>query len=652
MPLSAPHPSSARVGAQPDGAGRRGHETAALWLLVTLTVLAYLPALPAGFVWDDDAHVTAAVLRSCAGLGRIWCDLGATQQYYPVLHSWFWLQQLLWGDAPAGYHAVNVALHTLAAVLVLKNLRRLAIPGAWFAAALFALHPVQVESVAWISEQKNTLSAVFYLGTMLVFWRFHESRRPAQYLAATALFLCALGSKTVTVTLPAAILVILWWRQGRLRWREDALPLLPWFALGVSAGIFTEWVERHYIGASGAEFGLGIAERTLLAGRALVFYAGKLVWPAKLSFIYPRWDVAASLAAWTVYAMAVIVVTFVCWRRRRQQRAPLAAWLFFAGTLFPALGFFDVYPFLYSYVADHFQYLASLGLFALFAGATVTCLGDAASPWPRRSRFAGAALLLSLATQTWCQTGMYRDPETFYSTIIARNPASWLAHYNLGNLLRETNRPHEAIERYERALALNPQMSDAHNNLGIALQSVGRTDEAFAHFERALEIDPRNFRAHNQLGAAMALRGDFTAALAHHQEALRIRPNRAQTHFYLGNALRGLKRPDEAIAAYETALRLDSKFASAHHRLGHVLRDLNRLDEARQQYEEAVRLQPTHAGAHNSLGTVLLATGHTGDAIAEFEEALRLNPQLGEARQNLAIAREVARREGESSRTP
>ncbi len=199
-----------------------------------------------GFIWDDHAHVTRPELRSWYGLFRIWFDLGATQQYYPMLHSAFWVQYWFWDDATLGYHLVNILLHATVAVMVAMILRQLAIPVAYLAAAIFALHPVHVESVAWITELKNTLSAVFYLGSAMVYLRFDQQRRISLYLWALCLFVL---SKTVTATLPAALLLIFWWQRGHLEWKKDIMPLLPFFLIGAVFGIFTSWVERTQIGA-------------------------------------------------------------------------------------------------------------------------------------------------------------------------------------------------------------------------------------------------------------------------------------------------------------------------------------------------------------------------------------------------------------------
>ena len=262
-------------------------------LMLCATLVAYLPALRGGLLWDDNMHVTRADLRSLHGLWRIWFDLGATQQYYPLLHSAFWLEHRLWGDAVLGYHLTNVVLHAASAFLVVMIVRRLSLPGAWLAGFVFALHPVCVEAVAWISEQKSTLSGVFYLAAALIYLHFDRTRRKSQYFAALGLFVLALMSKTVTATLPAAILVIFWWQRGRLDWRRDVLPLVPWLAVGASAGLFTAWVEStpRLIGAQGPQYALTWLQRLLLAGRVPWFYAWKVLWPADLMFTYPHWKI-------------------------------------------------------------------------------------------------------------------------------------------------------------------------------------------------------------------------------------------------------------------------------------------------------------------------------------------------------------------------
>ena len=462
------------------------------WVSLFLaTLLVYLPALRGTLLWDDNAHITKLELRSFHGLWRIWFDLGATQQYYPLLHSVFWMEHRLWGDAVLGYHLTNITLHALAACLVVVLARRLALPGAWLAGFVFALHPVCVEAVAWISEQKSTLSGVFYLLAALTYLGFEQTRRRSQYWLALGLFVLALLSKTVTATLPAALLVVFWWQRGRLDRRHDVLPLLPWFALGASAGLFTAWVEMTVIGAGGADFSLSLIQRVLLAARVIWFYAGNLVWPANLIFSYPQWAVDPGVWWQHLFVVGVLAVEIGLALVARRRRGPLAAFLIFAGTLFPVLGFFNVYPFRYSYVADHFQYLAALGIIAPVAsGLTIAArrisLGKAgAVAFP-------ALLPLILGVLTWRQSAMYRDAETLYRETLARNPASWMAHNNLGEALSHTpGRLSDAIVEYQAALRIDAAYPEAHNNLGNALSQVpGRLTDAVAEYEAALRIRP------------------------------------------------------------------------------------------------------------------------------------------------------------------
>ena len=408
-----------------------------LWTLfiVAAVTLAYFPIFHAGFIWDDDGHVTRVDLRSLAGLGRIWFEIGATQQYYPVLHSAFWFEHRLWGDTALGYHLTDLGFHAAAACLLGLVLRRLAVPGAWLAAVLFAVHPVAVESAAWISEQKNTLSAVFYLSAALVYLggtaaaadRLGARMSWGRYTAATALFAAAVLSKSVTATLPAALLVVLWWRRGRLNWREDVGPLGLWLGIGAAAGLLTAWIERHYVGAFGANFDLSPVQRVLLAGRVPWFYAAKLVWPFPLIFIYPRWTIdPGQLGAW-LYPLAWLIVLAVLVLRR--WRGALAATCFFLGTLLPALGFFNVYPFAFSFVADHFQYLAAIGPMTLLAAgwaigrersrsALGTTRSTSEAVW-----WGGAGLVITAAAVlTWRQAETYRGMETLYRATLADKP--------------------------------------------------------------------------------------------------------------------------------------------------------------------------------------------------------------------------------------
>ena len=439
-------------------------------LIILLTVAAYIPAMHAGFIWDDDFYVTAnPTLRSLGGLAAIWLKPGATIQYYPLVFTSFWVEHHLWGLHPFGYHLVNILLHAINAVLLWRVLQRLEIPGAWWAAAIFALHPVNVESVAWITERKNTLSGLFYLLAALAWLRYRplttsESAREPDwryYWLALALFACALFSKTVTCSLPAVLMLVIWWKTGRLD-KRDGLALAPWFGLGILSGLVTRWMEQR-AGAHGAYWELSFVQRCLVAGRALWFYAGKLFWPRQFTFVYPRWEIDARAAWQYTFPLAALVVLAALWLlRSRIGRGPLAAVLCFAGTLVPALGFFDVYPFRYSFVADHFQYLACIGLITLTTSA-VTVIGRRITDEGRRfdGTSAAAALLLILGATTWSQAHIYQNEEILWRDTLAKNPDASIAHNNLGIELQNMGRLPEAIEQLEQARRLQ-QIGRAH----------------------------------------------------------------------------------------------------------------------------------------------------------------------------------------------
>ena len=614
------------------------------WLLalavIAAVMLAYAPVGQAGFIWDDEFHVTLPELRSGFGLARIWFELGATQQYYPVLHSAFWVEYWLWGDAPLGYHVCTLLLHATAVCLFAALLRRLAVPGAWLAAALFALHPVAVESVAWISEQKNTFSLVFYLAAALAYLRFDARRERRWYGWATGCFVLALLSKSVTATLPAALLVVFWWQRGRLTWRRDVWPLLPWFALATAMGVITAWVEQTLIiGSRHGEFTLSLLERGLLAGRVVWFYLGKLLWPAELVFIYPRWTVAAAVVWQYAFPLAALGLLAGLWALRRRTRGPLAAALLFGGSLFPALGFYNVYPFRFSFVADHFQYLACLAPLALFAAG----LG-----WALDRRRTGSALLLpavgvvllgGLGLRTWQQAHVYRDNITLFESTLARNPDCWLAHVNLGRTYYKAGRVEAALPHFAAAFRIDPTDAEAHNNLGLALQDLGRTEEAQAQFEAALRLKPGDATTHYNLASLLQQTGRTDAAIVQYETVLRIAPDHVEANSNLGNALLALDRTDEAIRRFRIALRLRPDSAVVHFNLGNALFNARQFPEAIDHYRMALRLNPADAETHNNLGSALYNLGRKAEALLHFEEALRLTPAYTEARQNLERVR-------------
>ena len=640
-------------------------------LLVLATVLPYVPALRGGFIWDDDHYVVGnpAVL-SPDGLARIWLAPASSPQYYPVTMTTFWLEHRLFGGHPFGYHLTNVLLHVANALLIGAVLRRLGLPGASLAAALFALHPVHVESVAWITERKNVLSGFFYLLAFRAWLRFappgEDDRGAGRFwLLSFSLFLCALLSKSVTGTLPAAVLLLTWWKRGRIDGR-DVVPLLPFFAAAAGMGGVTAWIEKHRVGAWGPEWDLSFLERLLVAGRAPWFYLGKLFWPSPLLFIYPRWNVDVLAFTQYVYPLGAALACLGAWvARERIGRGPLTAFLFFLGTLFPALSFVNVFPMLYSFVADHFQYLASIGPIALVAAwaATVTEAIPSRRFRPTARAVATAAALTALATTTWSHATTFSDSETLWRETLKGNAGAWMAHTNLASYLHVTasgssdagtreRMLQEAERHYRTGLDLKPDNVPARIQLAKLYEGRGELARAAAEYEAATRI-PNRFpplsrgyaRAADPwyaYGRFLADRGDAPEAIACYRRALRILPDSAPVRTDLGKLLFETGRPAEAKEQFLEALRVDPDSANAANNLAVVLGSEGNLDGAVELWERTLRADPNHAEAHNNLGKALVLRGDTRGAIHHFRRAVEIRPDDREARRNLEDALRVA----------
>lgn len=605
------------------------------FLLVAATLLAYSPAWFGKPVWDDDAHMTRPELRSLSGLVSIWLEPGATQQYYPLTFSAFWAQHRLWGDSTPGYHLVNILLHAASALLVVRILRRLGIPGAWLAGAIFALHPVHVESVAWISELKNTLSGVFFFSAVLAYLHFDQTRRRSCYALALVLFILGLTTKTAIASFPACLLVAFWWKRGRLSWKRDVLALLPFFLAGLAAGLVTAWVEITLYGARGDEFQFSLLERCLIAGRSLWFHLSKLFWPANLAFMYTRWKIDSTVWWQYLYPIAAVLLLTGLWVLRRRNRGPLAGMFLFTGILFPALGFFNAYSFRYSFVNDHHQYLASVGVIAVVsAGASILSARLHSVRGPGAGLLC-VPLLAILAGLTWSHAGAFRDSETLWLDTLAKNPECWMAHHNLGLDLVERGQFEPAVEHYRCALRLYPD-AEAHLALGAALGALGKTDEAAAAYQAAIRLNPDYAEAYSNLSNLLARQGDGQQAFQYAAKALRLKPDSAQAHFNLANALNLLGKPEAAVSEYKAAINLRPDYAEAHYNLSGVLLVLGRTDEAARHISEAVRLQPDRANVRVKLAIVLTRQGQTAEAIRQYREALRQEPESVEALRNLA----------------
>ncbi len=562
-------------------------------VLIALTLLAYVPVLQCGYIWDDDYYVTQnQTLTSFDGLVDIWFSPRSIPQYYPMVHTTFWLEYRAWGLHPTGYHVVNVLLHIGSCLLLWRLLIKLKMPRywAWIAAGIFALHPVQVESVVWITERKNVLSCLFYLSAAHLYLRFDQSRHWRHWLLAFGLFVLALLSKTVVLTLPAALLVILWQQRGRLKIKTDLLPTLPFFAIGIGMGLLTAWLEKTHVGAEGHEWSHDAVERFLLAGRVVSFYAGKLLLPMDLSFVYPRWDIASDIWWQWLFPIGVLAVLLgsVVYGIKTGKRTIAACLLCFVGTLFPALGFVDVFPFRYSFVADHFQYHASIGFCVLMALVLSRLF--------KRVRFAAVLVLLVYVGLTMMQTLHYTNAESLWRATIKTNPDAWLARNNLALILRQRGEIDQVKALMDEAIRRTPDAIEPRLNMGQLMMELGKPLEAIAHFDVVLEQVPDDRRALFGKAVALEQAGDLAAAVPYFEKTVEVYQQQPRfLHSPQGwmahaRSLEGMGHHAEALAAYEQgADKYPTTVAEAYQRMGVIAQKRGQIATAIDWYAKSAR---------------------------------------------------------------
>jgi tetratricopeptide (TPR) repeat protein len=576
-------------------------------VILALTLIAYFPAMQAGYIWDDDQYVSENRLlrQGWDGLRDIWTPR-KTPQYYPIVFTTFWLEHQVWGLNPHGYHIVNILLHALNAMLVWRLARMLRLPWAWLIGAIFALHPVHVESVAWITERKNTLSALFYLLAAMTYLEFDRDRisaapvsRWGMYALSLTLLVLALLSKSVTCSLPAALILMMLWQRKPLTISRLA-PLVPLFVIGLWLALHTARVEREHVGAFGEDFDFSTADRIIIASRALLFYAGKIIWPWPIIFTYPRWalddgDVIQYLWPAVVIVLAVgLLVLYL-----RGIRGPGLAIAFFAGTVFPALGFVNIYPMMFSFVADHFQYLASLGIIAL-----AVALIRRVVQTRERMVLASVAVLAPLGMITFWQAGAYEDAETLYRDTIAKNPDAFMAHNNLAaELLRQAEMARDSADE-ARVTELEHNAAD--------------------HLREALRIKPRYPQALQNMSDLLSMHGQNHEALKLARLALEIITARPDIQSILTSSERPQFAPiSDAFAA---VARLEARTGG--------------WDKARHNYAEAVAWNPGDLSLRSEFAEALLLANDLDAAAIQYERILAIDPRGVTAMANLASVRE------------
>lgn len=659
-------------------------------MLVLMTLIAYSPVLKAGFIWDDDRYITHnRMLRDAEGLKLIWAEKGSTPQYYPLVHTMYWVEYHLWGLNPMGYHLVNVLLHAGGGWVLWLVLRRLRVPGAWLAAAIFLLHPIQVESVAWVTERKNVLAGLLFFASIWAYLRFvqfgNEDPKPSRgwYALSLALFVGALLSKTVACSMPAVMVLVLWWKR-RLSWKHAAA-LLPFFAIGLYMAMGTASMERDVVGARGAEWAFTPVQRVLIAGRAAWFYVGKLLWPVNLTFIYPRWDIDPSQAWQFVYPIAMLGVIVALGVAAWRWRGPAAAVLYFLGTLVPALGFFNIYPMRYSFVADHFQYLSGIGLVVLIVALAAHYRPGGAR---RAAMGAGGVILLTLGVLTWRQTHVYANLQSLWRDTLAKNPSAWIASYNLGlemldesnglaaegqsmhaidperagEFLSEARRARdEALGLFQQTVNNKPDHAKAHAAIGEILRQKGDLQGALAQLNESIKLNPDGMEAYNMrgvvelgLGRPQAAIEDFRRAIAVYEKVIQdiessgrryaLNPKSRPDVLYrmnLGKTLAEQGQLNEALAVFSQVIAIRPDDAAAYFERGKVHGRLGRVREALADFLKVTQLRPNDSDGYTFLGWALLDAGQGGMAQPVFERALRLNANNPKAREGLIRAREL-----------
>ncbi len=571
--------------------------------LVALTLAVYIPAMRAGLIWDDEALIfDNRVIRAGDGLFDIWFST-KMQDYWPMTTSMFWLEWRLWGTNPAGYHVVNVVLHALSAVLIWRVLRRLAVPGAFVAATLFAVHPVSVESVAWISERKNTLSMLLFVLSTLAYLRSEDSGRWRWYATSLLTFLLSLLAKTSVVMMPVVLLVLSYWRRGRIT-KTNLLRVVPFFGVSLALGLVTVYYQHHMAVGTTEVRPEGFFSRLAASGWCLWFYLYKVLLPVKLVMVYPRWEVDPMwLPAWGPLLGLIAAASMAYGYRRAWGRSVLVALAYFVAMLLPALGFLKMAFHQHSLVADHFQYVALIGPVALVVAAAAVLLRRwAAGAWA--GKVAAVVVITVLSVLTWQQTSFYENEQTIWVDTLKKNPNATVAH----------------------------------NNLGVALLGQGKLKEAISHFHRVLQVEPRHVKANNNLGVALLGQGEFDDAVTHFRQVLEAKPDLPDVHNSMGKALIGQGNLDEAIRHYRRAIHLDPDFAGAHNNLGNALARQGQFGEAIAHFLKAIRLQPDNAGACYSLGMALTEMGDWDATIVAYRMAVEIAPNFTAAHYNLAIA--------------
>ena len=605
--------------------------------LYLLALLVYLPALGAGFVWDDLGTVLEnPFVHSPSGLFSIWFTDRLTD-YWPLTYTLFWAEWQLWGDNPFGYHLVNLLLHASASVVLWRILKRLAIPGAWLIAAAFAIHPVTAASAAWISEGKNTLSMLLALISVSWWLRFDAGEDHRWRTRSLIAFVLALLAKTSMVGIPIVLLALAWWRRSRIS-RNDIKGVAPFLAASLVLGLVTIFFQSGNAIQNEEIPVRDFGERISGTGWAFAFYWLKDLLPVDLAIIYPNWKInGANLLHWLPLA-GLLGIAAAAWRSRKTWGRPLLlTGIASAALLLPVLGLIEMAFQRFSLVADHLQYTAIVFPLAVVIGGISRWLHTKSVPTSLKIGLS-CVLLMSLAILTWNQAKAYHSNTTFWAHVDKHNSGAWVAHYHLGKIATEAGNAEVGIALFEKALALNERHARSHNNLGAVLLGRGETERAEHHLQRALELRPDLAVAQHNFGLILAGRNEIDAAAAAFEEAVSLRPDYVDAFDNLGVARMLQGRHEEAIATHWHAIELDPTFAKAFLGLGDAYSRLGQLDQSIAAFNQFLQLQPNDAGARYRIGKTLRSGGCHDEAIPHLAAAIKVFPGVADGHLELARA--------------
>lgn len=611
-------------------------------LLIAILFAIYWPCLRGDWIWDDQSILLDNPVLNSGGLAKVWTPPGYLN-FWPITYTAYWITFQLWGLTPLPFHLVNVALHGAAALLVWRVLRQLEIPGALLAAAVFAVHPVNVESVAWIGQLKGILSLVFALASLLFFLGYEKNGGRRRYAAALVAFAMSALSKGDALTLPIVFLALDWWQRGRIE-RRDLLRVLPFLLLAAAFAGLEIWCQRQGNGSAGRTD--GIFSRAAIAGRAVWFYLWKFACPFDLMPIYPRWQLPArGIIAWLPDALLLAAIA-VAWRYRHTWGKPaLAAIVCYIALLLPVLGFVNIDYMYISLVADHWQYLAMIVPSAVLATAVVKLVRQNQCRWIAAAGC--AAVLVGLAILSRQETAIYAGPDDFFAAELARNPLCWTAEENLGTMDTNCGRPDKALRHYLRAVELNPDGAHLQYDLGTAFLVRQEFTLAKQRFERALQIDPRLPLANYTLAMVLGCSGDADDAISHLRQELKINPGYEPAEKVLAASLANRQQVANRLAAMRESIDHDPNAPNIVQLLESAAwimatspyASIRNGEEARRLAEKAWKITGgDDAFALNTLGAAYAEAGRFDDAIAAAEKAKR----IADERDNVEFARLIS----------